>query len=229
MLNQTGAAKFLLGDIILVCRMPPRSYLIDYRIYVPGWDTSTGLSWDVGDTQVLAGAKNGVVSGAVAIPASGTTFTLTATASTASFTATNGLLMVGNGIIVNYESLSGSTFVNCRTNSPSGVIPDQAIIQQCGNTAAYQAVALTGRSSVAGVITPDYNNTAANTFVTSTAVQNGTPALFGNAINTAPAAAVTNVNPFYFTMRFHAAITTLAASPLVCSGWVGYFMTGVSS
>src|SRR5579872_4783061 len=124
MLAQTGAAKFLLGDVILLAPIPPRVTLLDYRIYTPSMDSGGTPGVDVGDTKVLAGAITGITSGSVALPAPGTTFTLTATASTASFTATNGILMVANGIIVNYESLSGSTFVNCRSSITGAVIPD---------------------------------------------------------------------------------------------------------
>src|SRR5215469_9762004 len=68
-LAQTGATKFLAGDIILLAPLPPQCNFVSYRIYTPILDTSTGISLNVGDTQVLSGAVTGVTSGTVTLPA----------------------------------------------------------------------------------------------------------------------------------------------------------------
>lgn len=232
MLAQTGAAKFLLGDLILLAQLPPQSVFVNYRIYVPNMDTGSGASLDLGDTQVLAGAITGITSGSVAVPAAGTTFTLTAAASTASFTSTNGALLVGDNLIVNYESLSGSTFVNCRTFATGGVIPNGSAIQQLGNFAAYQSQSTAGCANLAGVMTPDYSIVAANAIVTSTSVQNGTPAAIPAGFMTSTpkigAAGPTfgNQQPVYLMLRFHAAVTTLGTSTNAINGWLSYYMAG---
>lgn len=232
MLAQTGAAKFLLGDLILLAPLPPQCNFTSYRIYMPNTDTGSGASVDLGDTQVLANAVTAISSGSVAIPAAGTTFTLTATASTASFTSTNAVLLVGDNLIVNYESLSGSTFVNCRTFANGGVIPNGAAIQQLGNTAAYQAASTAGMANLAGVITPDYSIVAANAVVTSTSVQNGTPVVMPSGFMTstpkigASGPTFGNQQPFYLMMRFHAAVTTLGTTTNAITGWIDYYMQG---
>lgn len=231
-LAQTGAAKFLLGDLVLLAQLPPQSNFISYRIYLPNMDTGSGASLDLGDTQVLANAVTAVSSGSVAIPAAGTTFTLTATASTSSFTSTNGALLVSDNLIVNYESLSGSTFVNCRTFANGGVIPNGAAIQQLGNTAAYVAASTAGCANAAGLITPDITEVAANAVVTSTIVQNATPVVMPTAfITSTPKIGATgptfgNQQPFYLMLRFHAAITTIGTTTNAITGWLQYYMQG---
>lgn len=229
-LAQTGAAKFLVGDLILLAPIPPQCNFYNYHISVPEVDSSTGWACDLGDTQVLANAVTAITSGSVALPAIGTTFTLTATASTASFTSTNGALMVGDNMIVNYESLSGSTFVNCRTFTTGGVIPNGAAIQQLGNTAAYQSNSQAGQGA-AGVITPDYSIVVANAVVTSTAVANAVPAVIPSAYMTsalkigATGPTFGNQQPFYLMMRCHSAITTVVTTGVMV-GWIQYYMMG---
>ena len=227
MLAQTGAAKFLLGDVILLAPIPAQCTFVDYRVYLPILDSAAATTMDFGDTQVLAGAVTGITSGSVAIPTVGTTFTLTAAASTASFTATNGLLMVGNGIIVNYESLSGSTFVNCRTFLGTGVIPNGAAIQQMGNFAAYQAASAMGNNATM-VLDQDRTLTG-TTIATLTVVQNATPVVMPKAFLTSALSdsrpTLGNISPFYFTMRLHAAINTAVTTGTI-TGWVGYYEQG---
>jgi len=231
-LAQTGAAKFLLGDLVLLAPLPPQCNFVAYRIYNPNMDTGSGASLDIGDTQILANTVTAITSGSVAIPAAGTTFTITCTASTSSFTSTNGALMVGDNLIVNYESLSGSTFVNCRTFANGGVIPTGAAVQLLTNTAAYASQSTAGCANLAGVITPDYSIVAANAVVTSTSVQNGTPVVLPSAFQTStPKIGATGPTfgaqqPYYFMMRFHAAITTLGTTTNAISGWIQYYMQG---
>lgn len=231
-LAQTGAAKPLLGDLLLLAPIPPQANFISYRIYCPNMDTGSGASLDLGDTQVLANTVTAITSGSVALPAPGTTFTLTATASTASFTSTNGALMVGDNIIINYESLSGSTFVNCRTFATGGVIPNGAAIQLLTNTAAYAAASTAGCANAAGVITPDYSIVAANAIVTSTSVQNGTPVVMPPAYMTsalkigATGPTFGNQQPYYLMLRFHAAVTTLGTNTNAITGWLQYYLQG---
>lgn len=233
-LAQTGATKFLLGDLLLLAPLPPQCNFVDYRIYLPNMDTGSGASLDLGDTQVLANAVTAISSGTVAIPAAGTTFTLTATASTSSFTSTNAALLVSDNLIVNYESLSGSTFVNCRTFANGGVIPNGCAIQQLGNTAAYQAASTAGCANSAGIITPDYSVvTLSNAqIVTSTNVSNGTPTVMPTGfITSTPKIGATgptfgNQQPFYLMLRFHAAITTIGVTSNLITGWIQYYMQG---
>lgn len=233
MLATTGATKFLLGDFIALRPMPPGAELVDYRVYVPALDTSTGVTLNLGDTQVLAGAVT-AQSGTAAqtTPALGTTFTLTASASTAAFTSTNGLLMVGNGLIVTYASLSGSTFVGCLASSAGVVIAPGTGIQQIANTAAYQAAAVIGQSSAAGILRPDFNLTG-TTFATSTVVLNALPAYYPAGYNTVNPAlnnyppTLGNVSPIFFGIQI-AATTTTAASYTTAKivGTVSYYLRG---
>ena len=229
MLAQTGATTMLTGDVILLAPIGRKSLLTDFRIYVPDLDDGGGsasVTLDVGDTQVLSGAVTAVTKNAQTTPAVGTAFTLTATASTASFTATNGLLMVGEYPVI-YESLSGSTFVNCRTAWPGVVFPDGTAIQQCGNTAAYQSAAVIGQG-VAGVITDKFNITGTTITIASPI---GTPAEIPSGFNTSSPATpgrpptLGNIAPIYFTLRLSADINTAAAAGVI-TGWIGYHERG---
>jgi hypothetical protein len=231
-LAQTSAAAFLAGDIILLAPLPQRCWFTDYRVYTPQMDSNVSptLAVNVGDTQVLAGAVTGIVSTAVTLPATiGNTFTLTATASTSSFASTNGLLLVGN-ILVLYESLSGSTFVNCRSYLNKVTIQPGWGIQQCGNLSAYQAASTFGQ--VASVLNENYAESSANTFVNSTVTLNSVPVFMPNASNTAAAQSnntgptLGNIGPFYyFLMQISTAAATQATTGII-TGWVGYTMTG---
>lgn len=229
-LAQTGATKWLLGDVILLCPIPPRCRLWDYRVYVPNLDSGSAVTLDLGDSQVLAGAITGITKGSVAFPAVGSTFTLTATASTSSFTSTNGLLSV-NGVLVNYESLSGSTFVNCRSYIGTGVIPDGAPINQCGNTAAYQSNIALGQNAVGYADHNTYWLTGGS--VTLSTVLNATPVDFPATYQTAAlkvgATGPTfgNVGPeFFLTLRIHTAVNTVVTTGVI-TGWITYSMLGV--
>jgi hypothetical protein len=162
---------------------------------------------------VLPGAVVGQTAGAQTTPALGTSATLTAASSTAAFTSTNGTLIVGNNIIATYASLSGSTFVTVYFSQAGVVIPPGSPIQQAGNTAAYQAIAVIGQISSTGILRPDYN-LAGSTLSTSTVNLAAVPAAYGPQLNTVvPAtgsapATYGSVNPVFFALRIHASPTT---------------------
>ena len=235
MLATTGATKFLQGDLILLAPIPVGALLFDYRVYVCPLDTSTGITLSLGDTQVLAAAVTGQTSGAQTTPTTlGTTFTLTAAASTSGFTATNGILNVGNNVFVSYSSLSGSTFLGCQASIAGYTWPSGTPIQQCGNTAAYQAAAVIGQSSAAGILRPDYNLTG-TTFATTTVVQNALPANYPPGFNTTIPAigayppTLGNIAPNFLSL-YIATTTTTAFAYLATTQIVGsivYDMKGL--
>ena len=139
--------------------------------------------------------------------------------------------VVGNGIIVTYASLSGSTFVNCLASVANVTIPTGSPIQQAGNTAAYQAAAVIGQNAT-GLLRPDYNLTG-TTFATSTVTLNALPAYYPVQLNTViPAAGSAsptygNIAPNFFAIRIHASPggnPTFTTQQIV--GSVTYYMAG---
>src|SRR5580658_2585743 len=97
----TAALGFLAGDLVLLAQIPQRAILTDYRVVMCNTDTSTGITWGLGDTSIASGAVTGQTSGSQTTPTSiGTSFTLTASASTSGF-ASSGVLLVGN-VLVQY-------------------------------------------------------------------------------------------------------------------------------
>ena len=222
MLLQTGAAGFLIGDIILLAPIPGGCTLNGYEVRIPELDTGSAVTFDLGDNTILSSATNGTVGTAFTTPALGTSFTLTAAASTSSFTATNGLLMV-NGILISYASLSGSTFVTCYSSVAGMVIPKGSLIQQAGNTAAYQAAAAVQAGQ--GIDLFPWGSISSTTVATATAVPSAIPAVYGQPFNTSSPPGTPNpavpaiIGQQWFLLRFHASPTTYnaATTPIVGS------------
>ena len=234
MLLQTGAAGFLIGDVICLAPIPGGCTLQDYEVNIPALDSgSVAVSYDLGDNQILSTAASGTVGTAFTTPALGTSFTLTAAASTAGFTATNGLLMV-NGILIGYASLSGSTFVTCYSSVAGQVIPKGALIQQAGNTAAYQAAALEGTTSYGMILLPWGSISAGATavVVTTTAIPSALPASYPTPFNTSsppgtPNLAVpANIGQLWLTLKIHASPGTYNAATTPITGRMNYTMRG---
>lgn len=229
----TAAAGFLASDLILLSVIPPGAVLTGYRVLLPATDTSTGSTWGLGDTSVASGAVTGQLSTtAQTTPANiGTSFTLTASASTASF-ASSGYLVVGNGLLVQYGGLSGSTFTTCYASSPNFMIPAGAPIQQIANTLFYNAAVAIGQSSHAGLFAPDY--WIANTTLTALLPKFQLPQAYPYGYNTMnPAVGAYpptfgNVNPIYFVLECGANATTNPsyASTAQFVGHIQYMLRG---
>ena len=230
-LTASGAAALLVGDFVCLAPIPGGAMLQNYQINVPDWDTgSTALTLDVGDNLILSGATNLTVSTtAFTTPVFGTSFTLTASASTSSFTATNGLLMVGN-VLVGYASLSGSTFVTCYSGSPSTYVPAGSLIQQAGNTAVYAStVAMV--SSATNIINPGFS-IQGTTIVSATSKPAAIPAFYPVPWNTVPLtnpAVPQNMSQTYFMLKIHASAGTWASGTLPLTGFIQYTMRGNAS
>jgi hypothetical protein len=229
MLLQTGAAGFLIGDVICLAPIPGGCTLQDYEVNIPELDTGSAVTFDLGDNQILAAATSGTVGTAFTTPALGTSFTLTAAASTASFTATNGLLMV-NGILIGYASLSGSTFVTCYSSVAGVVIPKGSLIQQAGNTAAYQAIAAVQAGS--GIVLLSWGSVSSTTVATATAVPSAIPAGYSSPFNTTPPPGTPNpvvpaiIGQQWLTLKIHASPTTYNAATTPITGRINYTMRG---
>lgn len=209
-----AAAGFLINDYLVLAPIPTSGFVLsEYYIDAQAMDTSTGITLDLGDNQVLSGAVTGNTgtSSQTTPVLAGTSFTLTAAASTASFTSTNGLLMVG-GCMISYGALSGSTFTTCYAAQQGFVIPPGSVIQQAGNTAAYNAVAVIGQSSAEGYLF-NMGNATGTTFTAATVVSQALPAGYPSSFNTGfgvtpPIATPYNLGPMFFMIRIHASATT---------------------
>jgi hypothetical protein len=222
MLTTTGAAGFLVGDIILLAPIPAGVVLDNYEVNIPEWDTGSAVSYDLGDNVVLSGATNGTVGTGFTTAAIGTSQTITAAASTSSFTATNGALMI-NGVLFGYASLSGSTFVTAYASVPGVVIPKGALIQQAGNFSAYQAIAVV-QAGGAIVLLP-WGSVSATTVATTTAVPSALPAVYGTPFNTTgtPNPAVpAQIGQTWFALKIHASPTTYNAPSVPITGFIQY-------
>lgn len=203
-------AGFLINDYLVLAPLPTSGFALDeYWIDMPSTDGATTVTWDLGDNQVLAGAVTGKVSTASfttpALPQ--TPFTLTASASTASFTATNGLLMVG-GVMISYAALSGSTFTTCYAAVQNFTVPGGAIIQQAGNTAAYNAVAVVSQNAES-FLSSQFGNITGTTATAATLVSAALPAMIASSYSTgfgvSPAIATPyNLGPLFFMLKCHA-------------------------
>ena len=71
MLLQTGAAGFLIGDVICLAPIPGKCTLLGYEVRIPEMDTGSAVTFDLGDNQILSGAINGTVGTAFTTPALG--------------------------------------------------------------------------------------------------------------------------------------------------------------
>lgn len=229
-LLQTGAAAYLIGDIILLAPIPGGATVFNYEVNIPALETgSTALTWDLGDNLILSGATNIAVSTtAQTTPALGTSFTLTAAASTASFTATNGVLMI-NGNLFGYGALSGSTFTTVYSMTPGYTIPAGALIQQAGNFAAYQAITAMV-SSAKTVMTPGFD-IEGTTVVSATAVGSAIPSTpYPVPYNTVPnpnPPVPTQMGQTWLALKVHASAGTFTSTSAI-TGWVQYTMRGVA-
>ena len=229
MLLQTGAAGFLIGDVICLAPIPGKCTLLGYEVRIPEMDTGSAVTFDLGDNQILSGAINGTVGTAFTTPALGTSFTLTAAASTASFTATNGLLMV-NGILIGYASLSGSTFVTCYSSVAGVVIPKGSLIQQAGNTAAYQAAAAVQAGSA--IALSPWGSVSSTTVATATALPGAIPAVYGAPFNTSSPPGTPNlavpaiIGQQWLTLKIHASPNTYNAATIPITGSIRYSASG---
>lgn len=229
-LATTGAAGFAIGDFLCLAVIPPKAVVMDYFIDMAEVDTGTTATWDLGDNLILSGAVNGLTSGVQTTPSSvGTSFTLTATASTASFTATHGLLMV-NGHLISYAALSGSTFTTCYADTPSLVIPASSTILQAGNTGYYQQAMALGQSAESWAA--KWGNITGTSPVTSTVQANALPATYPTPWNTfqpvVPYATGTGglaqIGPMYLMLKAHASPTgNPAFGTTKLTGWVEYY------
>lgn len=231
----TAALGFLAGDLVLLTIIPPGAVLCNYQVVLCNTDTSTGSTWSLGDSSIASGAVTGQLSTtAQTSPSSiGTSFTLTASASTASF-ASSGVLMVGS-TLVQYGGITGSTFTTCYAQSPSIVWPAGTPIQQAANYAFYSAAVAVSQSSQPGVLSPNYW-VAGTSGVTATFYANTgqLPQPYGTALNTwNPATGgypptFGQTGPIYFMLRCaHAATTnpTYSATNQFV-GWIEYFIRG---
>ena len=229
----TAALGFLAGDIILLSIIPGGGVLTDYRVAMPATDTSTGITWSLGDSSIASGAVTGQTSStAQTTPTSiGTSFTLTASASTASFAA-SGLLLVGS-TLVQYGAITGSTFTTCYAQSPGVVWAGGTPIQQAANYAFLNAAVAIGRSSLTGVIGPDYWVTSTPT-ATFFAPSNTLPQPYVTPYNTFNPATggypptLGQLAPVYFLMRCGASATTnpTYASTAQIVGAIRYVVRG---
>lgn len=228
-LKTTSAAGFLVGDILLLAPIPGGAILSDYNVAIPELDTGSAITYDLGDNLILSGATNINVgaSNGFTTAALGTSQTITAAASTASFTSTNGVLMI-NGIMFGYASLSGSTFVTAYSSVAGAVIPGGALIQQAGNFAAYQAIAAV-QSGGAIILQPDFS-VSSTTIATSTAVPSALPATYPvpwNTVGIPNPPVPTQIGQLWFALKIHASPTTYNAPSVPITGYIRYGMLGV--
>ena len=228
-LKTTGAAGFLIGDVLLLAPIPGGAILSDYTIAVPELDTGSAVTYDVGDNLILSGAISGTVgaTNGFTTAALGTSQTITAAASTSSFTATNGVVMI-NGILFGYASLSGSTFVTAYSSVAGVVIPGGALIQQAGNFSAYQAIVVV-QTGGAVVINPGFS-LSATTVATATAVPSALPATYPvpwNTVGSVNPPVPTQIGQTWFALKIHASPTTYNAPAVPITGYIRYGMLGV--
>ena len=228
MLGQTTATGFLIGDLIVLAPLPVGAVMSGFEVRVPGIDSAAVATFDLGDNTILAGAVSGTVGTAFTTPALGTSFTLTASASTAAFAATNGNIMI-NGHLFGYASLSGSTFVNVYSDQGGLYVPAGALIQQAANTAAYaQAVAITTGN---GVTIFPWGSVSGTATATATAKPGGVPVRFGPVMNTVPKpnpAVPTQIGQHFLTLRLRSSPTAYVAPSVPITGSVRYYMAGVT-
>lgn len=227
MLGTTGAAGVLIGDVICLAPIPGNCVLSGYEIRVPELDTGSAVTYDVGDNVVLSGAINGTVGTGFTTPALGTSFTLTAAASTSGFTATNGVLMI-NGHLFGYASLSGSTFVTVYADAPGIVIPAGSLIQQAGNFAAYQAAAAVQAGK--GINMVPYGSLSDTSWASATALPGALPAAYIAPYTTVDYSrnppVPSQIGQTYFCMKIHASPTTYNAPSVAITGSIRYAMKG---
>jgi hypothetical protein len=234
MLATTGAAGFLVSDIIVLAPIPGGSVLDSYFVSSPAIDTSTGVTIDLGDNQILANAVTGLVSGAQVTPAlPATTFTLTCKSSTSSF-ATAGIVMVG-GCMIAHTGKTGSTLTGCTAMVQNLTLPDGALVQEAGNTAGFNAAAVIGRSSAAGYLAP-WGNITSTTATAATVVTAAVPANYVATYNTGFNNVASPANPNnitgqqYFLIRIHASPTTDPSyTTQVYTGWIQYHSKGYNA
>lgn len=235
-LAQTGVSTstgFLIGDTLMLTPIPAGAVIDDFLINVPEFDTGSTVTFDVGDTTIASGATSGTVAstGGFTTAALGTSQTITASASTSSFTATNALIMI-NGYLFGYASLSGSTFVTAYCATPNVVIPGGALIQQAGNTNIYGAVIVV--ASGKGVTIKPWGNLSSTTWATATAGATtlpntyGTPLQFANPQVNPPVP--TNILPHgqSFFLKIHASPGTYNNSTVPLTGFISYHYRGVT-
>jgi len=227
MLATTGAAGVLIGDIICLAPIPGNCVLSGYEVRIPELDTGSAVTYDLGDNVVLSGAVNGTVGTAFTTPALGTSFTLTAGASTSGFTATNGVLMI-NGYLFGYASLSGSTFVTVYSQTPGIVIPAGALIQQAGNFAAYQAIAAVQAGGAIALL--PWGSVSASTLATTTALPGALPANYVAPFTTVDysrnPAVPAQIGQTWFALKIHASPTTYNPPSVAITGSIRYAMKG---
>lgn len=226
MLN--GAAGFLINDVIELSVIPGGCTLDDYYVDVAELDTSTGITLDLGDNDILTGATTGQVSGAQTTPAlASTSFTLTLAASTASFTAA-GIVMVG-GVLIAHSGVSGSTLTGCYCAQTNLVLPDKAIVQDAANFGGFQAASVIGQGAE-GWMFPEGNATG-TTYTTATLAAAALPKSYPNPVTSGfalpPGKIIADFAPLVFLLRVHA---TATANPTyttqVIKGWISYAMRG---
>lgn len=234
MLATSGAAALGLGDAILLAPLSQGCMLADFEIRVPQLDSNAtaAIKYNVGDNVVLAGAVSGLTSGVQTVPTVfGTTFTLTASASTASFAATNGFLTI-NGLLYGYAALAGSTFTGVTGQVPGVVIPSGSLIQQCGNLAVYgNAVA---QGNLAGVVIKPGFNISGAAVATTTARPGAIPNKYAVAANTFPNPATgpqpavpAQIGPRWFMLSLSAAPGTYSAPTVPITGYIDYYNPGL--
>lgn len=222
MLLQTGAAGFLIGDVICLAPIPGGCILDNYEVNIPEVDTGSAVTYDLGDNQVLSSAASGTVGTAFTTAAIGTSQTITAAASTSSFTSTNAVIMI-NGILFGYASLSGSTFVTAYASVAGIPIPKGALIQQAGNFSAYQAVAVV--QSASGISLLPWGSVSSTTVATATAVPSALPAVYGGVYNTVGSVnppVPTQIGQTWFALKVHASPTTYNAATVPITGFIQY-------
>lgn len=230
MLGQTGATGVGLGDIILLAPIPGNVMLTDFVIRIPELDTGSSIAYDVGDNVILSGATNINVSTTAQTTqaTAGGTFTLTASASTASFTSTNAFLSI-NGCIIAYAALSGSTFTTCNAQFPNFSLPAGALIQQMGNQNVYGAVVLPNGSANAVSIHPDFA-VSGTAVTTSTSKPGALPVRYAAPFITQPSgtnpAVPAQIGQRYFSLVIHTAPGTYNAPAVPITGHIDYFLTG---
>ena len=222
-LSVFGTTKLLQYDIIVLAPLPTSGFVLtDYFIETgaQGLDTSTGITLDLGDNKVLAGAQTGVVKGAQTTPAlATTTFTLTMAASTTSF-ATGGIVMV-NGLLIAHTGKSGSTLTGCTAIGQGIVLPDGSNVVECTNTAAFNAVAVVGQSSADGYMLP-WGNIVSTTATAATVVAAALPTPYTKTFTTSGAnlAPAAQIGPYYLILSVHASATTAPTfTTSLMKGW----------
>lgn len=230
-LLQTAATGFVTNDIILLAPIPGNAVLVDWVIRVPQLDTGATMRLDVGDNVVLSGAVNittSTTTANVTQTTAGGTFTLTASASTASFAST-GFLMV-NGQLIAYTAITGSTFTGCNAQLGNVNIPPGSLVQQAANTQVYSAVVVP--QSAVGITLFPWGAVSSTTWTTATSKPGAIPVRYAAPFNTQPPVGQPNFSvpaqqgQRYFTMDFNAGPGTYSAPSVAITGSIRYYMTG---